>query len=50
MADITLARSCPCTSMVLVLTILRLVAAACGLTPLERVVTESRPGRAALRV
>ena len=48
MAVITLARSCPYTSMALALSILRLVATAwtqVGTTPLERVVFESRPGR-----
>src|ERR1039457_3301343 len=48
MAVITLARSCPYTSMALVLSILRLVATAsteAGMTPLERVFFESRPGR-----
>src|ERR1700733_7656489 len=48
MAVITLARSCPYTSMALALSILRLVATAwtqAGTTPLERVVFESRPGR-----
>ena len=48
MAGDTLARSCPCMSMALVLSIVRLVAVASkrsGLTPLERVFIESRPGR-----
>jgi hypothetical protein len=48
MAVITLARSCPYTSMALALSILRLVATAsteAGTTPLERVFHESQPGR-----
>ena len=50
MAGFTLARSCPYRSMTPVLAIVRLVAAAsqgAALTPLERVLHASPPGRAA---